>query len=97
MVIGVCLITIQIPHARSLKDKRQVVRSVTNRVKSRFNVSIAEVDYQEVWQTAEIGFAAVSNSARHADDTVQTVLRFIEENLLDGFVADVHTENIHLS
>lgn len=96
MVVGVCLVTITIPEARSLKDKRRVIRSLIQRIKSRFNVSVAEVEDQDIWQTAGIGFAAVSNSARHADETLSTVLNFIENNLQEGLLTDVQTEILHL-
>ena len=97
MVVGVCRITIHLPGAHSLKEKRRVVRSLTARVRSRFNVSIAEVDDLDLWQSAGIAFVCVSNSTGHVDDTMQTVVRFIEGNLLDGFIADVATEVLHLA
>lgn len=95
MIVGVCHLTIQIPGAHSLKEKRRTVKSIMQRVQNRFNVSIAEVDAMDVWQVAEIGFACVTNSSRHADDTLHTVIHFIEDNLQDGFVADVRTEIVH--
>ena len=96
MVLGVCHLTIDLPEAHSLKDKRRVVKSVTDRVRARFNVSIAEVDDLDMWQSARIAFACVSNSSRHVDDTMQTVTRFIEANLLGGYLADIRTEVMHL-
>jgi uncharacterized protein YlxP (DUF503 family) len=96
VIVGVCHLIIEIPEAHSLKDKRHVVKSLTNRVTARFNVSIAEVDDLDLWGSAGIGIVAVSNSARHVDDTLNTVLRFVEDNLRDGFLADVHTEIMHL-
>jgi uncharacterized protein YlxP (DUF503 family) len=96
MVIGVCRIYLQIPESHSLKDKRRVVKSLTQRVQARFNVSVAEVADQELWQSAEIGIVAVSSSGRHVDDVMQTVIRFVEENLQGGFVADVQTELLHV-
>lgn len=97
MVLGVCRLTIDLPEAHSLKEKRRVVKSVTERVRNRFNVSIAEVDQLDVWQSAGIAFVCVSNSTSHVDNTMQTVLRFIEGNLLGGYVADIHTEVIHVA
>ncbi len=96
MVLGVCRVTIDLPEAHSLKDKRRVVRSITERVRVRFNVSIAEVEQQDAWQSAWIAFVCLSTSTAHVDDMMQTVLRFIEGNLLGGYVADVDTEVIHL-
>jgi uncharacterized protein YlxP (DUF503 family) len=97
MVIGVCRIYLQIPDSHSLKDKRRVVKSLTQRVQARFNVSVAEIADQQLWQSAEIGIVAVSNSGRHVDDVMQTVIRFVEENLKGGFVADVQTELLHVA
>lgn len=96
MVLGICQLVVQLPEAQSLKEKRRSVKSVTQRVRHRYNVSIAEVGSLDMWQVAEIGFVAASNSTRHADETVQRVLRFIEENLTEGFVADVRTEIVHV-
>ncbi len=97
MVVGVCHLTLRIPDAHSLKEKRRAVKSLTRRVQSRFNVSIAEVDDLDVWQVATIGLACVSNSSRHVDETLSSVIRFVEENLQSGFLADVHTEILHVA
>lgn len=95
MVLGICHVTVHLPETHSLKEKRRTVKSIIQRVRTRFNVSIAEVGNQDVWQTAEIGFVAVSTSGQHADQSMQSVLRFIEANLAEGFVADIHTEILH--
>ena len=63
MNIGAARITLRIPHSRSLKDKRRVVNSLRQRVGSKFNVSIAEVEMNDAWQTLTLGIACVSNSA----------------------------------
>lgn len=97
MVVGVCRLTIEIPEAHSLKEKRAVVKAITNRVQHRFNVAIAEVDGHEQWQYAEIGFTCISTSAGHVDEMMQRVVSFIEEHLDGGYLADFHTEVFHLS
>jgi uncharacterized protein YlxP (DUF503 family) len=96
VIIGVCQFTIELPEAHSLKDKRRVVKSIIERVQNRFNVSIAEIDRQELWQTAEIGFACVSNSAAHADEVIQHVIRFVDTNLQRGYLGQVDTEILHV-
>ncbi|HEU5424278.1 MAG TPA: DUF503 domain-containing protein [Nitrolancea sp.] len=96
MVIGIAHLSIQIPEAQSLKDKRRVVRSLTQRLQSRFNVAAAEVDQLDAWQSAVVGLAVVSNSAAHADQMLSTILRFVEDNLRDGFLVDIHTEILHV-
>lgn len=78
MLVGICTIKILLFEANSLKEKRHIVKSVIERVKSRFNVSIAEVGELDKWQVAEIGFSCVTNSRRHADEIINNVLKFIE-------------------
>ena len=60
MIVGVCTIELRLHDAHSLKSKRQVLKSITSRVKNKFNVAIAEVDDQDVWQRAVLGVAVVS-------------------------------------
>lgn len=66
-----------VPHARSLKDKRQVLRSVLDGARARFSVAAAEVDGQDTWQRAVLGFAVVAGTARHAEDVMAEVERFV--------------------
>lgn len=70
-----------LPHSHSLKDKRKVRRSIVERTKHRFNVSIAEVDTQDVLQTLTIGLAVVSGEHYHAKESMEEILRFIEEHI----------------
>jgi hypothetical protein len=72
--------TFYIPHAASLKDKRQVCRSLIDKTRQRFNVSIAEVDTQDVHQTLTIGIAVISGDAAHAQQSLDAVIRFMEGN-----------------
>ncbi len=67
--------------SRSLKDKRRVVNSLKERVRSRFHVAIAEVDYQDLWQRCVLGVATVSSSFKQAEDVMNRVVRFMEEDL----------------
>ena len=73
-------LTFYIPYSQSLKDKRQVCRSITDKVRQRFNVSVAEVDTQDVHQTLTIGAAVVSGESSHARKSLDAVIRFMEEN-----------------
>lgn len=79
MVIGTLLLTLQVPESGSLKDKRQVVRSLTARLRQTFNVAVAEVGDQNLWQAVTIGVACVSSSSRHADEMCQKILSFVDE------------------
>lgn len=79
MFVCVARLTLQIPDSGSLKSKRQVVRRVTDRVKARFNVAVAEVDDNDLWQRATLGLAVVGNDRRHVDEQMGKVIHFIEE------------------
>jgi uncharacterized protein len=79
MFVCVARLTLQIPESGSLKAKRQVLRRVTERVKARFNVAVAEVDDQDLWQKASIGFAVVGNERRHVDEQMEKIIHFVEE------------------
>ena len=73
-------LTFYIPHAASLKDKRQVCRSIIDKTRQRFNVSIAEVDMQDIHQTLIIGVAVVSGSMAYGQRSLDEIIRFMEEN-----------------
>ncbi|MCR1898354.1 DUF503 domain-containing protein [Irregularibacter muris] len=80
MFVGICTLECRIQEAHSLKEKRSVVKSVMERIKARFNVSIIEADQQDIWQRAEIGFACVSLSQIQARKTVEKIIDFIEKD-----------------
>jgi uncharacterized protein len=70
---------LHVPDAQSLKDKRRIVKGLLARVRSQFEVAAAEVDDQDVWQSAVLGFACVSNDARHAANVMSKVLDWIRD------------------
>jgi uncharacterized protein YlxP (DUF503 family) len=78
MVLGVCRLQLLLPDNHSLKGKRSVVRAICAQVRSKFNVAIAEVEDQDQWQEAGLGFVVVSSDGRHADQMVQQIVDFIE-------------------
>jgi len=82
--IGIGRFDLFIAASGSLKDKRQVLRSVTQSVAKRFNVSVAEVDFQDLWQRAAIGVSCVSESAHHCRKVMQEVEKAIGRSALDG-------------
>jgi uncharacterized protein YlxP (DUF503 family) len=75
MVVGVLRLTLYIPGASSLKDKRQVLRKVTDRLRSRFNVSVAEVGDNDIWQRAVVGISAVSNDHSFVNEVLDKCVR----------------------
>ncbi len=77
MVIGLLTIELYIPHARSLKDKRMVLRSVVDRVR-KFNVAITEIDFHDLWQRAALGAVTISTDQQHADQSLAAVVAEIE-------------------
>jgi uncharacterized protein YlxP (DUF503 family) len=77
MVIGVARIELALEGCRSLKDKRQILRSVIERTRNRFGVAVAEVEDQDLWRRAVIGVACVSNSEHHAEEILQKVVSFV--------------------
>lgn len=79
MVVGVCHINLSIPGSHSLKDKRQVVKSLMARVKGSFNASVAEVGQNDVWQSAVIGIAVVGNDRSFVNSILDNIIDFIEE------------------
>ena len=78
MVIGVCTIELRIHGGRSLKEKRRVLRSVKDRIRNRFNVSIAEVGYLDKWQRALHGFVAIINDRNHVTGLLESVVSAVD-------------------
>ena len=72
-------LTFHIPHANSLKEKRQVCRSLIDKTRQRFNASVAEVDTQDVHRTLTVGVAVVSGSVAHAQNSLDEIIRYMEE------------------
>jgi uncharacterized protein YlxP (DUF503 family) len=91
--VGVLRLTFHIPHARSLKEKRSVVRKFKDRTRARFDVSIAEVDAQDLHQKAVFGVAVVSGNASKCDAILEQVARSAELQE-DAVLADRETEII---
>ena len=92
MVVGVISWQLSIPGCRSLKEKRMVVKSLKERVRNRFNVSVAETDHQDVWTRAELTVAVVAGDRRQADSMLDRVDQFVESDgraLIVGTVKDL--------
>ena len=78
MIVGLCRIDVFLPESRSLKAKRQVIKGLKDRIRNRFNVSVAEVDHQSLWQRATLGLALVSDEKGYIDRTLQQVLNLVD-------------------
>jgi len=80
MHVGTIKVYFYILSARSLKEKRQVVRSIKDKLRSRFNVSVAEIGSQDTWQTGELGAAIVGNDHAYVNGILEKVKEFLERN-----------------
>ena len=80
MIIGSCSLKINIFESNSLKDKRHIIKSIIGKLQSRFNISIAEVDLNDSWQSSVIGFACVSNDSKHINQVISNVINFIDND-----------------
>jgi uncharacterized protein YlxP (DUF503 family) len=94
MFIAVGRFEFFIPASRSLKDKRQVLRSVIQTVRNKFNVSIAEVEYQDLWQRAAVGISCVAESVGHCRKVLQEVEKVMAKTAIGG--AEIVDRSIHI-
>lgn len=94
MVIGACTIELHLPGNGSLKGKRRVLKSLISRIHKEFNVSVAEVDSQDKWQTAILGVVCVSNGQGYVHGLLTRVVHWIENNRPDVEVMDYRIEII---
>ena len=78
MIIGICTCEIYIFNANSLKSKRSVVKSIIEKSKNRFNISIAEVGENDKWQKSIIVFSTISNDQRLVEETIEKVINFFD-------------------
>lgn len=80
MFTGICRVELHLMEGTSLKEKRQVIRSIIERLKNRFNISIAEVGAQDLLQRAEIGLATVGSDTIYPGKVMDRVIDFIEND-----------------
>lgn len=78
MRVAICVVEIHIPGKTSLKAKRQVIKSLIQRLRNRFNVSVTEIGRQDLWQRSELGIAVVCHNRAGADSITDKILNFIE-------------------
>ena len=95
MNVGALMVRLRLPENHSLKGKRKILKSITSQVSNKFNVSIAEVDDQDLWQLATLGVSCVSNDGRHANEVLSHVMDFIESIRSDAEVLDYEIEILH--
>jgi len=78
MVIGVCTLELQVPDSASLKQKRQVIRSLIARLRQQYNIAVAEVDHQDSWQLATLAIVAVSNDLAYLQGLLERAVQAVE-------------------
>jgi uncharacterized protein YlxP (DUF503 family) len=83
---------LHIAESSSLKDKRQVVRSLSQRIRNKFQAAVAEVDDNEAWQVATLGIAVVSNSYTHCEDVLREIAHYARDSRLDAEVIEESIE-----
>jgi uncharacterized protein YlxP (DUF503 family) len=94
MALGVLTLQIEIPGCKSLKDKRSRLKPLMTRLHREFNISVAEMDHHDAWQSAVIACALVSNSPKHSYRALQRVVVWVENQWPDITVIDDHIEII---
>jgi uncharacterized protein YlxP (DUF503 family) len=94
MNVGVCKVSLRLPENMSLKGKRRVLKSVISRIRNKFNVAVAEVDDNDVWQLASIGICCISNNGRHTNQVLSRVVNFITDSRFEIELLDYEIEII---
>ena len=94
MKIGVCVVKLRFPGNGSLKGKRRILKSLLARASNKFNISIAEVEDQELWQVSTVGFTCVGNEAFFVNQVMSTVVSFLERSREDAELLDYEIEII---
>ena len=94
MHIGICRLVLHLPENHGLKGKRQVVRSLTSRIRSKFNVSVVEGEDMELWQRLTLVVCSVSSDAGQVDNTLAQIVSFIGDVRPDLELLDHQTEII---
>jgi uncharacterized protein YlxP (DUF503 family) len=97
MVIGACTIELELPGVASLKEKRSMLKTLIARLHREFNISAAEVDMQDEWDSTVLGISSVSNDAAHAQKWLNNVVEWIERYRPDLEVVDHYVELIHFT
>ncbi|WP_139904616.1 DUF503 domain-containing protein [Clostridium thermarum] len=93
MIIATGRIELMAEWCHSLKEKRMVVNSIIDKVSSKFNVSVSEIENLDMHNSIVLGIACVSNSTSHGNSVIQTVINFIEDNT-EAYIVDIATEII---
>lgn len=94
MHVGTAKVVLRLPENDNLKGKRRYVHSITSRLRSKFNVSVAEIDSNDQWQILTLGISCVSNDVRHANSQISNIMHYLEEITEDLELLDCEVEVI---
>ena len=97
MNVGTCRVKLRFPENLSLKGKRQILKSIITRLRNRFNVSVAEVDDNELWQLATLGISCVSNNRRYTNEVLSKAVDFIVNSRFELEIVDYEIEILPVS
>jgi uncharacterized protein YlxP (DUF503 family) len=97
MNVGICQVKLRFPENLSLKGKRQILKSIVARLRNKFNISVAEVDDNDLWQLATLGICCVSNDGRHANEMLSRAVDFIVNGRFDVEILDYEIEILSVS
>ena len=89
--VAVGTVELHLPDVGSLKGKRRVLKGLKEKLRHRFEISVAEVDHHDSWQRATLALACVSGDSRHANEVISKAMDFLEDNV-EGYVTDVQVE-----
>ncbi|HCL91075.1 MAG TPA: DUF503 domain-containing protein [Candidatus Atribacteria bacterium] len=78
MLSGICTINLYFPDSHSLKDKRNIIKSIKSRIRNNFNVSVSEINNHDLWKNTTLGIACIGNEKRYLDNVLNEVIKFIE-------------------
>ena len=93
LIVSVCKIILRLP-SRNLKERRRLLKSLNGRILNKFSVDVAEVECNDQYETAVIGFAVVANSGNIANRRIEAILDFIEESRIMTHIVDIDRETI---
>jgi len=95
MIVGIAKLSLRLPENHSLKGKRKVMKSICDRLRQRFNLAVAEIDSQDLWQTGEVGIVTVGNDGKYVNSKLDKAINFIDDLQLAEIV-DIQLELIHV-
>ncbi len=94
MIVGVCRISLRIPENMSLKGKRRILKSIKTQTRNRFDVVVAEIEDQHLWQMATLGVCCLSNNSRYTNEVLSKVVNFIANSRFEVEMLDYKIEII---